>query len=414
MATPDRVNPGELITADLMNDILKRLKILEDKAAAPGTTPGVVRITAMVPAGTLLEPIRVGQTLQILGENFGYFAGQASVTFERPTGNVVIQNNQMLTGSSDTRLLMTVPSLSGLSQGGENMTLRVRSGTTDDHRSVFVRPVVIVLQGDIFVDWRTDTPNPSPNPLVSSLATPQSASFSYRLRTATNLPATFDLSATISNATTAVPAGMESSIQFLDESGNLIPNRQLQMGTNDTRNIVVRIPQVPASFASQSFKLNVDVASGGLTGGDGRSFTVGVAVTPPDSAIEAIQTGSSLTTPDGESDTDPASGSFDGTTIRLKPGKRMMLIFTINKLMTIGTYDVSITQKTGTSGWAPELVTTITPIQVQTEADKTQPRLAQFRITAAPSSVNGSVLFKIKRQGSTSDFSKEYGVVKLS
>jgi hypothetical protein len=413
MSTPTRVNPGDLITANLMNDILTRLKVVEDKLAAPGTTTGVVRISATTPLGTAGEPIRVNQTLQILGENFGYFAGQASVTFERSAGNVVIQNNQMLTGSSDTRLLMTVPAFSALSQAGETVMMRVRNGTTEDVRSVFVRPVVITLQGDLFVDWRTNTsPNPNPNPLQSSGANPQSASFNYTLRTATNLAATFDLSATITNATVAVPPALESSIQFLDESGNQIQNRQLQLGANDSRNIVVRIPQVPATFASQSFRLNVSAASGGVTGGDARTFTVGVAVTPPDAAIEATQTGNLLSDAAGNN-TSPTNGSFDGTTIGLRPGNRMMLIFNITKLDTIGTYDVTIEQKSGTTGWAPELVTTITPIVVQTELDRTQPRLAQFRVTGAAASVNGSVLFKIKRRGAPSDFSKEYGVQKL-
>jgi hypothetical protein len=132
---------------------------------------GGIQINALLPAGTEADPMRVGTAQQISGQSFGYSIGQTTVTFQGPAGPVVVRRQDMLIGSSDTRLLFTVPTIPNLPQGGASMPMRVDNGIAHDTRTVFVRPVIFTVSGDVFVTWRTGTtPNPNPNPLQADAA----------------------------------------------------------------------------------------------------------------------------------------------------------------------------------------------------------------------------------------------------
>lgn len=399
----NRAQPGDVITAELWNLVVDTINELLQS----GQTTGI-QIAAMLPAGTVIEPIRALVALQITGQNFGYSLGQTTVTFERNGGNVVVSRDQMLAGSSDTRLLFIVPPIPGLPQTGETMTLRLSNGVANDVRSVFVMPVVITLTGDVFVNSRSDVvPNPNPNPLQIN----QQALFNYHLQTGINTPASFDLSAAIANATVAIPPGLISSIEFLNPDETPMGSRRIEMGRNDSRNIIVRIPQIPSSFAEQTFTLNVTASAGGVTGTDSRSFTVGTPVAPLDPNIEIQQTGTLVIDLASEAvDTNPANGRLEGSTIKLKAGKEMFLQFNLTKLGVQGIYDITITAKPGTSGWLQKLENTLTPVEVSIDNDATQ-RFIQFSVTASTSSTaSGAVVFRIKRRGATEEFSKEFAV----
>ncbi len=399
--------PGEIIKAELWNLVVDAINELLQS----GQTSGI-QIAAMLPAGTVSEPIRVLVALQITGQNFGYALGQTRVTFERTGGNVVVTRDQMLTGSSDTRLLFIVPPMPGLSQNGETMMLRLSNGVADDVRSVFVMPIVITLTGDVFVNWRSDVPpNPNPNPLVIN----QRALFNYQLQTGINMPAGFELSADIVSGTVDIPPDLIGSIEFLNPDETPIGSRRVEMGRNDTRNVVVRIPQIPAGFADETFTLNVTASAGGVTGTDSRSFTVGTPVPLPDPNIEIQQTGAVvIDVASGDVDTNPANGRLDGSTIALKVGKQMFMMFNLTRLGVQGTYDITITAKDGTSGWLQKLENTATPVEVLSNNDPTT-RFVQFSVAGtANSTANGAVVFRIKRQGAAEEFSKEYALQLLS
>jgi hypothetical protein len=195
------------------------------------------------------------------------------------------------------------------------------------------------------------------------------------------------------------------------------------MGKNETRNITVRIPELPTVFTSQTFTLKVTAAAGSVAGTDQRSFTVGAPVTPPDVNIEANQTSFTLIdVVGGNSETpSPQKGILDGTTIKLATGKRGVVNFSV-KLTKAGTYDITILPKQGTTltGWTPEMTPdsvgtrsvdgTKVTVTVAGDSDQTQ-RTEKFRVTpVAGATPSGTIVFRIKRQGATSDFSKEYGV----
>ncbi len=395
----NRVEPGDVITAEMWNLVVDAINDLLET----GQTNGI-KVAALLPAGTATEPIRVAAPLQITGQGFGVALGQTSVAFEGQS-KIVVPRDQFLPGSSDTRILLMVPPIPGLPQAGATMVLRVSNGIASDVRTVFVMPIVINLTGDVFVNWRADVaPNPNPNPLQVN----QQALFNFQLQTGINMPATFDLSANIINATTTIPAGLAASIEFLDESGSVISNKRIELGKNETRNIVVRIPQIPATFASQSFTLVVTATSGGVTNSESRSLTVGAVVPQADPNIQVQQTGAVvIDVATGGVDTNQANGRLEGGVIKLKVGKQMIVMFNITSLGVPGNYDLTIQPKPGATliGWALQLVNTATPIP------NTVPKLVQFAVTpAAAATPTGAVVFRIKRQGATTEFSKEFGV----
>lgn len=398
----NRVQPGDVITAEMWNLLVDAVNEL----LQAGQTSGI-QIAAMQPAGTQGEPIRISTLLQITGQNFGYAIGQASVTFRGPSGDAVVTRNNMLTGSSDSRLLLIVPAIPGLPATGGTLQIEVHNGVAGDVRTVFVMPLTVTLQGDVFVNWHSGiTPNPNPNPLQAG----QPAEFHYQLQTGINMPATFDLSANIPSATTTIPTGLVSSIEF-QQNGTPINDRRIQMGKTETRNIVVRIPQIPNNFASQTFTLLVGTSSGNVTGSVTRSFTVGQIVAPTDPNIQAQQTGAVvLNVATGNIETDPAVGRLEGSTIRLRAGRQMIVQFNV-RLTQQGTYDLTPEPLAGTTlnGWVLELVNTPTPIPVATDNDQTL-HLVQFGATASAGAGAGAMVFRIQRRGATNHWFTQFGL----
>lgn len=398
-----RVQPGDIITAAMWNLAVEAINEL----LVAGQTTGI-QIAALLPAGTAGDPIRLGTLLQITGQNFGHAIGQTTVTFRAASGDVVVERDEMLTGSSDTRLLFIVPPIPGLAQSGASMTLAVSNGVAEDTRTVFVQPVVIDLQGDVFVNWRDGvSPNPNPNPLQPG----QPATFQYEVQTGTNLPADFGLTVDIPSGSVAIPPNLVASIELLTAEGQPIPNRRLSMGKNETRVIGVRIPQIPTAFADQAFTLQVGAAAGNVAGSDIRSFTVGQPVTPSDPAIELQHTGNIVRdAATNVIDTDPSSGRLEGSTILLRAGKRMTVQFNA-RLTQEGIYDITIAPRAGTAltGWTVELLATPAQITKLTSGDQNQ-HFLQFRVTATAGATAGNIVFRIQRQGATGDQTKEYAL----
>src|SRR6185295_12300116 len=159
-----KAQPGDIITADDWNLVVDAINELLQSGQSSG-----IKVAALLPGGTQIDPIRVGTIQQITGQNFGFSIGQSKVTFESGTISATVLRAQMLAGSFDERLLFIMPPIPGLTPAGLNMTMRVNNGVAEDTRSVFVMPVVIDLTGDMFVTFRADTPNPQPNPLETGV-----------------------------------------------------------------------------------------------------------------------------------------------------------------------------------------------------------------------------------------------------
>lgn len=402
----NRVQPGDIITAEMWNLAVDAVNEL----LLAGQTTGI-KITALLPAGTTEDPIRVGTLQQISGQSFGYSIGQSTVTFQGPSGPVVVSRDAMLIGSSDTRLLFTMPPIPSLPAIGTALSMRVDNGVAHDTRTVFVRPVVFNVSGDVFVNWRTSvTPNPDPNPI----RTGDQVRFFYQLQTGINIPATFTLSANIPNATTTIPPQLIPSIEFQNENGGAISGNQVEMGTNETRNIIVRIPSIPATFAGQTFTLEIRASSGNVRGSDARSFTVGQVETPADPNIVSEHTGFEVFNV-STGDPDPAGGALIGSTISLRPGRLMMLFFNV-RLLVAGAYDLTIQPQTGSTlnGWTLEVVNPSSPIQVTTNNDP-QIHNVNFAITRTNAATTGGTLVaRIQRQSETRDWHRQFQLELMS
>jgi hypothetical protein len=106
-----RVNPGDLITADFMNDILERIEKLEDAAVVtPGDGP--MAITFPFPSAQL----HLGDQLHIIGRGFGV-----------PSSNTVSIDGATQTveaGGSDTELVLNIKNVQNLGSG-KTVTLLV-------------------------------------------------------------------------------------------------------------------------------------------------------------------------------------------------------------------------------------------------------------------------------------------------
>lgn len=404
----NHAQPGDVITAEDWNLVVDAINEL----LQAGQTSGI-KINNVVPAGTALDAFKIGSLVQVVGQNFGFSIGQSKVIFEVGQTSVTVLRAQMLAGSFDERLMFMMPPIPGITPAGLTMSMKVDNGVASDNRTVFVMPVVISLIGDVFVSWRSDVaanPNPNPNPVVST----QQADFAFRFQSGTSIPATYDLTADIINSSVAVPAGLVNSIQFR-ENNTTITSKKIDMGKSETRDLIVRIPQIPVTFvAGTTFTLKVTATSGNVTGTEQRTFTVGQTVPQSDPNIQAIQLQPQIfNVTTGNNETDPANGRLDGSTIKLKTGRQMVIGFNV-KLTQNGVYQVTIQPKQGTTltGWGPALIDTLTTINVPSNNDQTT-RLLQFGVltaTAQTPSATGTVIFKIKRDGATVEFNKEFGV----
>jgi hypothetical protein len=136
---------------------------------------------------------------------------------------------------------------------------------------------------------------------------------------------------------------------------------------------------------------------------------VGAVVQPPDPNIQPQRTGATVFDAAGNPDTDPQNGELSGTTIRLKTGFQMIVMFNLKLTGTAATYDLTIAPQQGTTltGWSPQLVNT--PASILGPDDS---RLVQFSVLPsgpAPSQ-SGTLVFRIRRRGATSEWFQEFNV----
>lgn len=140
------VRPGELITAELMNQILGQLESLELRVAAlegqsTGSTGDAPVITDWSP-----KDVAVRQTLTVSGLNFPTSPGADSVDLD---GNFVTH----FISADATSMSFEVPP--GLQQLPRNVPLTVRNGQRSGTASVHVIPEVVIPKGTMFVNDAT-------------------------------------------------------------------------------------------------------------------------------------------------------------------------------------------------------------------------------------------------------------------
>jgi hypothetical protein len=362
MPLPEKVEPGQLITHQLINDILDELAACKREIELWKAGQGAPIITQILPAGVL----HVDDPLEIRGLRFGYSRGAQMVTL-----NGVLVSQFDATQSSDTRLVFDIPMIPGLPEEGAEVTIRVANGYGSDARVRRILPRKIELTGNLFDVFWTGV---DPNPLVPG----QAVTFRYRLHSRHGETATVDVRPEI--ATPGWPTA--DKLEILDAAGALITERRITVGPKGDVPFGVRIPQVPAGTTGQTFRLEVEVQAGEAVGSHAEEYAVGTPLTEPTTEFTAAFVSFNALNP-ATGLPDPTGGSEDDNTISIRPGfigqVRMIAEFT-----QTGTYEYQVALRgADTSGWEAQLFNTGTTEKIE-EADFESLPAGQDRVTRNP------------------------------
>jgi hypothetical protein len=395
----DKVQPGDLITAQLINRIVDEINTLQAKVAgleAVGPVGGQVFITDILPHSPLP---RVGQQMHIIGQNFGFLIGATEVMLDT---NVRVDT--FLSGSNDQNLIFTVPVIQNLPPQGRPVVVKVSNVHESAQKVVTILPVQLTLEGGVDVlfknaDPLTITPN---NPVT----------FEFNLKSRASLAADFTITPEITGVSD--PSIWQNQIQVLNNLKVVVPNNKIPLNVNETKTFFVRIPVVPPNTTGVKFGLKVTASSGTIGGFDiPAEFTVGQAVVPPDPDTNLI-----LNTGQGSTPVEfipTSAGNLDlGTTpptiFLQKPSPQISSpLARVNltaAIRAIGTYTLTA-QITSGSNWTATVNTQQTPNPLPlTEADfaNTTEVTKPLRIVIkalADASAKAEVEIQFQRQGSS-------------
>jgi len=334
----DKVNRGDLITADLINAMIDEIEVLKQQLGSTGDSPVIALI---MPS----DDLHVGDPLDIRGDNFRFTQGAQLVTFD---GVLVTAYKP---GTTDSRLLINIPNIPNIPEIGRNVDLIVANGFGSTSRALLIQPVEMPLEGDIVdVFWDSVTPNP--------MVPAQAANINYRVRSRAGQTATFTLTPTI------LTAGWPANLQIVVD-GAISPTRQVQLAPMQEKTFTVRIPIVPPAFANTAFIIRVVATVGDATGSDTRTFTIGQVVIPPDNTITVSPLNFTAFSSLGFPDSDGGNYEDATGTIRVRAGASGVMELLVQFTET-GTYNYAI-ENVGTApaAWTIALSETSPSTQIE-------------------------------------------------
>ncbi len=264
------VLPGDLITADLMNQVLSDIADLEVRVATLETTATASQSPIIIDMSP--NPVRVGQALTVSGVKFPPDPDLGKVLLD---GNAITR----FSSASDTQLTFTVPVLSrGLPA---DVSLTVGSGSLADTKTLQVLPAFIQVTGSVSVSGQTQS---LPQILVGS-----TYQVDYQINSITNIAETYTLQAVYSQTTgTATAADWANNTSVVDPTQSGIPvltQAYIQPGTPQRARVIFK---VPAGAAGATMQLSVNSQSQpndpnlNQVSNPGLAMTIGQAVTASD------------------------------------------------------------------------------------------------------------------------------------
>lgn len=372
MALPTKVNPGDLIRADVVTEMLGLLLSLDQRVSILELTSGPATglfITSIIPAGS----VRVGEEMEIRGQNFGFSIGAHRVFLDG------VQVLAFKPGSSDQKLILNVPDLPGIPPTGKAVVLSVSNQTATDIRTINVLPPQIAVGGNVDVSFDSVLP--------TTIVPGGAATFRYKVRSRANQQAQFTLSGTVSGVPNQNAWQSQVHIQRDDGAENTAKTITLQ--PLEEQFFKVQIAVVPATPATFTLTANA-VATGVLSTPATGSFSVNQVIDPPDP-----------TTSLNFQSANPAS-SFVGGTLTRPRGAAAQITLLANFTAT-GTFRVTHGVVQGT-GWttAAALGTPQNNFDVTSGDLVTVPhqRIFPFIITATgTASATGRVELRLERVG---------------
>jgi hypothetical protein len=266
----DQVRPGELITAELINQILAELESLQvrvTKLEAGGvvvnpTQPVVIK--GLQPSGSV--PLQ--SPLTILGRNFGETSSNV-VTIDG------VQVTQIKSGT-DTQLVVDVPLIAGVPDAGKTVILTVSNPRGFAQTSLVIVPAVQTTPtGSLFVTL-------SQSPTDPQLLAGQSYTFVFSVKAFSNMDETYTLTPGVSTGWTAT---------VVDQSNNPITPAEVRIPKSDpptgtTTDVRVRVTIPAGTPSATTAQVSLAAASkrnpaGFNKNSGGDPITVGQPPPPP-------------------------------------------------------------------------------------------------------------------------------------
>jgi hypothetical protein len=372
-AISDQVKPGDVISSDLFNRIIALLN--EHDALLTSTTPvSGLAITQLLPAG----PYRVGDTLQILGQNFQFGIGATRV-FLNATPVLSFSPT-----STDSRLQFVIPAVPGVVEAGSSVDLLVLNQTQSATRQIVLRPILNPLQGSVIIEWQSVAP---------TTVTPGApATFLYRITSGTNNRATWDINPQIDVAVNA--AAWNAQLSVRDSAGNELNPRQITLDPDQQVDVQIRIATVPSGTDGVTFGLTVNASSGPVSDSSGiRQFTVGDLTPLPDTTL-TLSTVPIL-----------SAGALVGNTLTVPGTQSRILAISVDFTMA-GDYTVTRSVLGGATGWAVNLdsgtIDAITINAADLAASGHTQRLLRYSVAATSTATTpAQIEIRVARTGAT-------------
>jgi hypothetical protein len=325
MPLPAKVLPGDLITADYMNQIIDLLALHEQEiqallAAQPGAT-GAIGIAATIPAGLA----HIGDAMRVLGHGFG-LPSQSTVTIE--TTPVTLE-----AGSNDTQLLFHIPVVPGIPDAGRNVTLRVTAGAGQANTSFLLLPAPPLTTGDMSFAIKP--------PAVASILAGQTYDFVCTIQAVTTQDDKYTLSASAGAGTAAW------TVAVTDANQGPLPSIAIPRSTTPfSQDVHLRVTIPNGATGQGMVSLTVTCQSNPAFAKSSGQFTFSIgAAPPPPPTINVLFTATSgfnAVTPD-------ANG-----VLNLAVGQEADFIFSAT--LAAGKYDLALKVQDGTNVWNARLL----------------------------------------------------------
>jgi hypothetical protein len=260
MATiPNSVSPGDLILANLFNEVVivlndheQRLQKLEQ--AAIGTS--AVVITAVVPTGS----VRMGTQLQLIGRNFGVPAlNQVNINGTPVSG--------FKTGSSDTLLIFDIPNVQGIAAQGQTATINLSNANGFATATIFLLPgQPVTATGQLFLAM-------SQPPQVALITAGADFIYTFALTGVTSMDETYTVQTAMSTGWPAVLVNSDNNP--ISPPQVVVPQGNPPNGVNTLLRVKVSVPAGTANATAGQLTLTVT----------SRTNPTGLTVTSPQMAI---------------------------------------------------------------------------------------------------------------------------------
>ena len=267
------VRPGQVITASLMNQVLRQLESLEVRIATleeRSTKANKLELTNIIPSGIL----RVGQLVQLKGSNFGFTTRSVQVA----VGSVQVRQFDA-NRSNDNQLFFIIPGMS-VAAAGEDLTLRVSNGDQSAEQIIRIMPPVVTQSGNVIVQFI----GMSPSIIVPNATNP--VWFEYKLIANTTLPEMITITPNISGL--ANDAEWQRQLIVTTDQRTTLQSNQLLLGGGEERVFFVKLVSVPSLPTTGSLLLTVTATSARLApaSDSSREFRISEQISEPNPNVK--------------------------------------------------------------------------------------------------------------------------------